>query len=317
MTDRTDDIPQRVLALRSVFSETEPFHALQAEFVRQLGSRRAEIEAGRILPVKGIALIGASGSGKSTLAARLFRVTPDLVLAQDGLSRCDVVSLTVPSPATLKSVGRAILEALGYPLKRERTADAIWELVRVFLKERQVLFLHLDEAQDIARHQTPKEMQAVINTLKTMMQHPSWPVGLILSGMPALRDILNVDPQLARRVIPIELPRLSPIGDIEPLTEMTAFYAQEGGLAPADPRENADIAARLIEASDREFGLAIEITIDAVEEALRAKASKISKSHFAAAFARRSSCIDGLNPFIIDDYDRLDVRKLLAREGEL
>lgn len=147
-------------------------------------------------------------------------------------------------------------------------------MVRGFLKERQVLFLHLDEAQDIARHQTPKEMQAVINTLITMMQHRSWPVGLILSGMPALRDMLNFDPQLARRVIPIELPRLSPISDIAPLTEMTAFYAQEGGLAPADPAENADIAARLIQASDREFGLAIEIAIDAVEEALRAGSAK-------------------------------------------
>lgn len=189
-------------------------------------------------------------------------------------------------------------------------------MARGFLKERQVLFLHLDEAQDIARHQTPKEMQPVINTLKTMMQHPSWPVGLILSGMPALRDILNFDPQLARRVIPIELPRLSPIGDIEPLTEMTTFYAQEGGLAPTDPCENAEIAARLIQAADHEFGLAIEIAIDAVEEALRAGSAKPCRDHFAAAFARRSGCIDGLNPFIIDDYDRLNVRQLLEREGE-
>lgn len=134
--------------------------------------------------------------------------------------------------------------------------------------------------------------------------------------MPALRDMLNFDPQLARRVIPIELPRLSPIGDIEPQTEMTTFYAQEGGLAPADPCENAEIAARLIQAADREFGLAIEIAIDAVEEALRAGSAKPSRDHFAAAFARRSGCIDGLNPFIIDDYDRLNVRKLLEREGE-
>lgn len=86
MIDRPDGIAQRILALRSVFSETEPFHALQAEFTRQLGSRRAEIESRRILPVKGIALIGASGSGKSTLVARLLRVTPGLVLARDGLS---------------------------------------------------------------------------------------------------------------------------------------------------------------------------------------------------------------------------------------
>ncbi|MFS4439633.1 hypothetical protein ACMA5I_15605 [Paracoccaceae bacterium GXU_MW_L88] len=78
-----------------------------------------------------------------------------------------------------------------------------------------------------------------------------------------------------------------------------------------------DIALRLIYAADREFGLAIEITIDTLEDALREGSDAVGLAHFAGTFARRSGCIDGLNPFVIDDYDRLDVRALLDRDPEL
>lgn len=42
----------------------------------------------------------------------------------------------------------------------------------------------------------------------------------------------------------------------------------------------------------------------------------LDHGHFTAAFARRSGCIAGLNPFIIDEFERIDVRKLLGREDE-
>ncbi|OSP54461.1 ATP-binding protein [Pseudoruegeria sp. SK021] len=316
MTKYPTDIPQRVIALRSIFVDQPAWLQLEEQFHRLLENRRAEIATNVVRETRGIALIGASGSGKSTAIARLLRTSPKLVLANTESHRCDVISLTVPSPATLKSLGRAIAEALGRPLKHEKTADTTWELVRAFLKERRVLFLHLDEAQDISRHQTPKEMQAIVNTLKSLMQHKEWPVGLLLSGMPGLRDLLNHDPQLSRRVYPVELPRLSPVGDTEAVKEMIRFYADEANLDCAENRDYSDLAARLIHAADREFGLAIEMTIDSVEEALRAGCTQIDNGHFTAAFARRSGCIPGLNPFIAEDFERINVRKLLDRGEE-
>lgn len=230
MTDLPLNVPRRVIALRKTFVTTPTFTLLRTEFERLLALRQAEIAAGIVGEARSIAVIGASGSGKSTLVARLLSTTPGLVV-DDADGRCDVISLRIPSPATLKSVGRAILEALGFPLKRERTADAIWEMVRAFLQERRVLFLHLDEAQDIAGHQTEREKQAVINTLKTLMQHRHWPVGLILSGMPSLQETLNMDGQLARRVTPIGIPRLSPLVDTPLVTHMLEFYTREAGVA--------------------------------------------------------------------------------------
>lgn len=117
MTDPSLDVPQRVIALRKTFVTTPTFTLLRTEFERLLALRQAEIAAGIVGEARSIAVIGASGSGKSTLVARLLSTTPGVVVdGADG--RCDVISLRIPSPATLKSVGRAILEALGFPLKR-------------------------------------------------------------------------------------------------------------------------------------------------------------------------------------------------------
>jgi hypothetical protein len=37
---------------------------------------------------------------------------------------------------------------------------------------------------------------------------------------------------------------------------------------------------------------------------------------FAAAFRRRSGCVDDLNPFLCDDYRAVDARALLATPDE-
>lgn len=257
MNEQQQILAEKVLKMRRAFARTESYAELRTKLEFALTYRRVALAAGvPMSPSAGnkatsFAVIGSSGSGKSTLVDRVLRTTPGLTLAEHGQPTCDVISLIVPSPATLKSLARAILAALGYPLQRERTADAIWELVRAHLRERRVLFLHLDEAQDIARHQTPKEMQAVINTLKTLMEHRDWQVGLILSGMPSLRDMLNFDRQLSRRVAPIELRRL-----IEPSS--IAAYQQEsvslGELAAAAPGVSpAVLFSRLNKAGVRPF----------------------------------------------------------------
>ncbi len=47
-----------------------------------------------------------------------------------------------------------VLRELGYHLIVERQAWYIWDIVRHQLRERRVLFLHLDEAQDLSAHGT-------------------------------------------------------------------------------------------------------------------------------------------------------------------
>lgn len=189
----------------------------------------------------------------------------------------------------------------------------IWEMVRQHLHARQTLFLHLDEAQDLMRHQTKEAIMPVVRTLKSLMQTKTWPVGLILSGTPELTDLLNHDPQLARRVTPIEFPRLAPHTSTDLALSISDEYARRSSLSLMDNFDR-DFAARLIHAADREFGLLIEIVIEAIQAALLARAETLERQHFAAAFRRRSGCLDGFNPFLATDFERIDTRKLLKNE---
>lgn len=201
MADGTQNgIPQRVLALRSMLSKNRTHRELDERFRYLLDRRRTELEAGVIAEARCIALIGASGSGKTTAAEHLFASQPDLVFHDPHGPRLDVASFQVPSPATLKFVGQTVLETLGFELKRDKSAQIIWSMAKGHLEARRTLFLHIDEAQDLMRHQTPRELNAVVSTLKSLLQHKSWPVGLILTGTAELKTLINHDPQLARRV---------------------------------------------------------------------------------------------------------------------
>ena len=316
MTDcPATDIPQRVLALRTLFAQNSTYRTLEERFRYLYEMRRAEIAAGVVAEARCIALIGASGCGKTTAAEHLFATQPDLVLHDPEGTRLNVASLQVPSPATLKFVGQTTLAALGFQLQRDRSAQIIWSMVKQHLQARETLFLHFDEAQDLIRHQTPKELNAVVSTLKSLLQHKSWPVGLILSGTQDLKTLINHDEQLSRRLYPIEFTRLNASIDGERIRKVLRHYADAAGLHLASDLLTQEMSARLAHAADREFGLMVEMLIAALEEAMYAGAGQVCVAHFSAMFRTRSGCIDGLNPFIAGDFERIDVRKLLDNAG--
>ncbi|MFN3312482.1 MAG: ATP-binding protein [Hyphomonas sp.] len=316
MTDAaTKAIPQRVLALRSLFSKNLTYRTLEERFRYLLERRRVELEAGIIAEARCIALIGAAGSGKTTAAEHLFATQPDLVLHDPDGPRLDVASFQVPSPATLKFVGQTALATLGFELQRDKSAQIIWSMVKGHLNARRTLFMHIDEAQDLIRLQTPKELNAVVSTLKSLLQQKSWPVGLILTGTAELKTLINHDAQLARRVYPIEFARLNVLLDSDRILKVLKHYSEAAGIDLTPTFLTPELAARLAHAADREFGLMIEMIIAALEEAMEAGATELALAHFTAMFRKRTGCVDGLNVFVVDDFERIDVRRLLD-DGE-
>lgn len=175
--------------------------------------------------------------------------------------------------------------------------------------------MHIDEAQDLIRHQTPKELNAVVSTLKSLLQHKSWPLGLILTGTVELKTLINHDPQLARRVYPIEFARLNILLDSDRILKAVTRYAEAAGITASSDTLSQDLAARLAHAADREFGLMIEMIIASLEEAMAAGAEELALTHFTSMFRKRTGCVDGLNVFVADDFERIEVRRLLD-DGE-
>ena len=308
---RSADVARTVSDLRARFVAHDRYVDLCHEFDLLLHRRRADLAAGRSPEARGIAVVGNSGSGKSTAVARLLGRHPGIQRLGPDRLEADVASFLVPSPATLKSVGLACLTGLGYPLRRDRTATIIWELVQTHLHQRGILFLHLDEVQDLHVSRSKNEMQAVVNTLKSLMQNASWPVGLILSGTMALKELINLDPQLSRRLVPVAFEPISPTTHAGDVRAVVGGYAEAAGLPVDEDALGFEFVGRLVHAGADELGLVIEIAIAAIEEALLGGQASLDRGAFARAFRRRSGAVDAINPFLCDDWRVVDARLLM------
>ncbi len=304
--------------MRSRFIAYPAYTDLQVKFDSLLSKRRTEIELGLRGEAQGIAVIGASGSGKSTIVERLLSRHPSLQRPDQSDEIAETVELLIPSPATLKHVGLTMLTALGYPLKRDRPAAYIWDQVRHFLKLRKTLFIHLDEAQDLYGATRAMRQDSAVNTLKTLMNQKDWPVGLILSGTPDLAQLINSDVQLMRRLYVVILPAVSWATHPKEITIIFQGYLAEAGLEADGDLDLKDFLPRLIHAGMNQFGIILNLLLDGVEEALRAKACTVTIRHYAQAYRRKASCPPGLNPFLAADWRAIDPSRIhdLSPEGD-
>lgn len=314
--ERAREIGRVVADLRTRFVKHKRYLRLAEEFDFLLYRRRAEVEGNLQSEARGLVVVGASGSGKTTAIRRMLSKHKDLQLPCSGNSTADVISFLVPAPATLKSVGHDCLQSLGYPLKRDRTGALIWSKVQSLLTERKVLFLHLDEVQHLYNSKANRESQAVVNTLKSLMQRADWPTGLILSGTTELQSLVNMDPQLSRRLTPIEFPSIDATTHAREIKGVVSKYAAIASLnINTAELETSDFARRLIHAAAYEFGLVIELIVTGIEDAMSKGKSELDREAFASGFARRSGCSPMGNPIVADDWRSIDARKLLDGAG--
>lgn len=253
---------------------------------------------------RGIIVTGATGAGKSTLLKRLLSQHPAFPGFGVEGAECRILSLRVPSPATLKSQGLAILEATDWPTRSNRPEWAIWNDVRHRLNALGITVLHLDEAQNVGLNRSKEAVKQICANWTSLLQPPN-PIVLILSGVRELLDLARTDDQTFRRFRKIHLGPISAAADGDRMTNIVYGYAELAEISP--PPLDRDLIARLIHAARSQFGVAIEITIDAIEKALSARSTELSISHFAAAYALREGCEIKDNVFIAPNWASIQV----------
>ena len=300
---------QKILAdLKATYVKTPRY----LEFRGQLDRLLQCAEHGQPLPrpvtfatgeTRGIALVDGAGGGKTSLVDHALRHHPAFHEPHPNTKL--VVSVSVPSPATLKSIALEIIRETGYPPPKSTTAAwELWTLVKTRLACCKTVVLWIDEAHDMFRKRSEPEVQDTLRMLKSLMQGEN-AVIVILTGIEELWQIASCDQQVARRFSMIKLPPLSHARDGRHLARQIAIFCRQAGLAPPD---DPDLIPRLIHASRERFGRCIETIIHAIEVALRSGSMQLDRQHFAEAWGMQEGCAYGRNVFLSDRWSLIELQ---------
>jgi len=317
MTDQREIIEAQIADLEIQFFEREFYPILEDAFATALMKRRHSLHKSRRHEGEVIAVIGGSGSGKTTAVDRLLVPYKQQKIGGIDDTCLNVAQMNSPSRASGKDIAIEAISALGYQAADSRSEGSLRLLLRGHLQMRETLILSIDEAQDLVRFQTKNERERVVKLLKSLLVDRVWPIDLLLSGTPTLLQTINDDPQLIRRTTIIEVPRLQPAFDEQDILGIVHAYVSDLPLLRSPDIGELTFAARLIHASDREFGNVVKFTLSAIRLALSKLSVDLSCAHFAQVYQRKTNCPRMSNPFLEDDFERIDVRAWISeREGD-
>jgi hypothetical protein len=302
--------------LSATFFETETFRKLSSRILGVLEAREANLIRGEF-EQKGACLIGPSGSGKSRMVKEAIRRYQDAAVATGGRKYGhEIVSAIVPGKASVKDTCRAVLNKLDYPTKGERTEDYWIGCLKTQLEHRCIAGLHLDEVQDAGRYANDDTMQGFVKRFRNMMQDGPWSVCLILTSTCEGRDLINFDPTLARRLRPIEIRPMTVNTDGLNLKEAAKKLVASAELSDRGLFDEPAFMPLFMHAAAYRFGVAVEIVIEAIGEALSEGDNEINLDHFAEAYFVRTDCDEEMNPFISDHWRGIDATVVLDRYKE-
>jgi len=266
-------------------------------------------------PGIGFVVVSESGAGKTTTLERIFGEYPAFQGFGVVGSACPILRIEAPSPCTLKQLAMMILEELGYDIERDLRENLAWKRARKMLKLHGIFFLWIDEVANVLHQASDHEIRKVADTLRGLMLSRRWPVQIILSGVPELEGLLAVDRQLRRRLTYITFPCVSAQNDADLVEQAIHNYAKAAKL-------NVNIAAddmligRLCHAAVHQFGLVMEIIVDAIEACLLDGNDTLLIDDFAHAYSGRTLQPIDQNPFVVPTWETLDCSAIRKKVRE-
>ena len=264
-----------------------------------------------------VVVLGPSGAGKTSAVRRLL--SKHYLVPEYGKkgARSPVITVRVPSPCSVGELGRVVLRATGYPLKRTRVPSAeIWGTVRVRLRALGILVLHLDEFQDAHVTLHTDEQVKLRHLLRSLLVDEEYPIGLIISGQPEFEDFLRPDRSSVRRGHWQLFERIALPKDGKSIRRAIEELPSIAGL-DIDKTEVLAILPRLVHAGCNLLGITIEEIHNAIRWALEAEATALTLKHFEEAYAFRTGCLERWNPYREADYLAIDCTRVLARSEPL
>jgi hypothetical protein len=263
------------------------------------------------LEVRGLIVTGQSRVGKSRELKKLIRdFNSSETLMPDGRP-AKIDSCLLSGRVTFKDLGIKTLTALGYDLQRNRTQEYIWERVLDQAAGQGVIGIHYDECQHVFGEGS-KSNRIFLDSFKSMMKEPRWPLMMILSGVPSLAKYIQSYEQLDELVDPVHFTTIKIRRDKEQLTKLLFAFADQVDME-IEQLVTQDFLARLDHACSHRWGLVIELLIETLVEAKLLGKTQVDVHDFAKQFALKKGIPKNYSPFTAPDFlEAFDPQRLLA-----
>lgn len=265
---------------------------------------------------RAIFVIGESGSGKTTAIQRQLSRRPQFQprLDEHGREIFPLVSFDAPKPLTLKLLAKKGLDEAGYPVVGKKQENEMWDLFKEQIKERSILFLHIDEMQHVIKGNKPGEIHDIAAVVKSLLQIKDWPLHAVFAGVPSLAKFLEREKQLRNRCEVIKFEPMSFPSDTKLIKKvLLQIVTGHAELEAASALEDDAFIHRLIHAADGAFGTIIQIIRAAVATVIYAKGEAVSPAQFSTVYKAFTGCTPDQDIFTAANFLDIDPNRALSQ----
>ena len=247
-------------------------------------------------------LKGETGTGKTTII-KSYALSYPRYETQTG-TVVPILSITIPSPATVKSVVTKLLWSLGDPAYEKGTTGNQTIRLIGLMKNCGVKLVFLDEFQHFIDRDSAKVLKTVSDWLKNLILDTKVPVVLI--GLPEAEAVFHFNSQLSRRFASRH--NLDPFSwKVDSGQEFRTFLHLVESQLPLNDKSNLaceDMAMRLYYASDGIIAYLMKLIRYGTNLALNTQKEKLDLNVLAVAFEQHVSSDKPRkkNPFLTDNF---------------
>jgi len=232
-------------------------------------------------------IVGESHTGKSSVINHWLDANEALkpIEMENGNFAYPIFRCKAPSKGDVAAMGREMAYRLGYRSQRHLNKDQAFQRVRAQLQLRGIKLVFLDDFQNLIYETKTKDIAALAQELKLLLQDEDWPVHIILAGLPNSEMITLEDPtmEMEGRVRIRRMQEINFRQHHKKVKKMILEVFAIAGLESSMPLHD-EFLARLIHGARNRLGLVFRMLHLAIEDALDSGEATMGSDHWERAY---------------------------------
>lgn len=280
---------------------------LRSAFVGVFSRHMGRLRSGAWFEGELLLVTGLSESGKTCETNEIlktFHASPAL-LPSGAPAR--IVQCELSRTGGWKDLGRKTLTAMGYELadRARLNQTEIWSRVAHQAEVQGIIGIHYDEAQHIFAKKSDEDKEMILDSFKTLLKTPRWPLMLIMSGVPELARHLSLLDQTQTKVTHVHFPGIVLPDDYDVIHEIVGTYAIENGLSVDADLMTEEFYHRLATAVAFRWGTLIKMTIDTIGIAQNTGSAVLTRENYVDFWVDKTDMNPLATPFTHEGYETL------------